>query len=74
VEAGGLVSYGPDLTAIGIQSVRHLDRVLRGVRPSELAVELPSKIELAVNLSTARVLGLTVPQSLLLRADKVIEQ
>jgi putative ABC transport system substrate-binding protein len=51
-----------------------LDRVLRGVRPSELAVELPSKIELAVNLTTARVLGLTVPQSLLLRADKVIEQ
>lgn len=74
VESGGLVSYGPDLTAIALQSVRHLDRVLRGARPSELAVELPNKIELAVNLSTARVLGLTVPQSLLLRADKVIEQ
>lgn len=73
VEAGGLVSYGPDLTGIAVQSVRYLDRVLRGAYPSELAVELPSKIELAVNLATARELGLTVPQSLLLRADRVVE-
>jgi putative ABC transport system substrate-binding protein len=72
VEAGGLVSFGPVLSAIGVQCMRYVDRILRGARPAELAVEQPTKTEMAVNLVTARALGLTVPQSLLLRADHLI--
>jgi putative ABC transport system substrate-binding protein len=73
VEAGGLVSFGPVLWAIGVQCMRYIDRILRGARPAELAVELPSKTELAINLATARELGLTVPQPLLLRADRLVQ-
>jgi putative ABC transport system substrate-binding protein len=72
-EAGGLVAYGPLPREIAAQSARHVDRILRGARPAELAVELPRKFELTINLATARELGLTAPPSLLLRADRVIQ-
>jgi putative ABC transport system substrate-binding protein len=71
VQAGGLVSYGPDVWATAAQCIVYVDRILRGARPADLPVELPSKHELAVNLRTARALGITVPQSVLLRADRV---
>lgn len=70
---GGLVSYGPDVVEIVRLSAGYLDRILRGARPAELPVELPSKHDLWVNLKTAKALGLTIPPSILLRADRVIE-
>ena len=73
VELGGLVSYGVDIVNLSVQSVRYLDRVLRGTKPSDLAIELPSRYELAVNTKTASSLGLKIPSPLLLRADRVIE-
>ncbi len=73
VEAGGLVSYAVDWRPTMVRSMDYVDRVLRGAKPAELPVELPTQYELAVNLGTARALGLTVPQSILLSADKVIE-
>lgn len=71
--AGGLVSYGVDRLSAMQQSFSHVDRILRGAKPAELPVELPSKYVLAVNLKTAKALGLSVPRSVLLRADRVIE-
>ena len=73
VEAGGLVSYGPDTWETVLQSMGYVDRVLRGSRPADLPVERPSKYELVVNLKTARAIDLKIPQSVLLRADRVIE-
>lgn len=73
VEAGGLISYGPNLLALAIQSVRYVDRILRGAQPANLAIELPSDYELAVNLRTAKLLGLTIPQAIMVGADRVIE-
>ncbi len=73
VEAGGLVSYAVDWRPTMVRSMDYVDRVLRGAKPAELPVELPTQYELAVNLGTARALGLTVPQSILLSADRVIE-
>ena len=73
VKAGGLVSYGPDIPETQRRAIDYVDRILRGTRPSDLPVEMPSKFELVVNLRTARALKLIVPQSLLLRADEVIE-
>lgn len=70
---GGLMSYGPNYPAMQRRTATHVDRILRGARPAELPVEQPSRLELVINLATARELGLKVPQSLLLRADKVIE-
>ena len=72
-EAGGLLSYGPDWPALERQHARYVDRILRGARPGDLPVEQPTKFDLVVNLATAKALGVTVPPSLLLRADKVIE-
>jgi putative tryptophan/tyrosine transport system substrate-binding protein len=73
VEAGGLVSYGPNLAAIWRQSAIIVAKVLKGVKPAELPVEQPTKFELVMNLATAKSLDLSIPPSVLLRADEVIE-
>jgi putative tryptophan/tyrosine transport system substrate-binding protein len=70
---GGLLSYGPDRLDIVRRSVTYVDRILRGAKPADLPVQLPTKFEMALNLKTAKALGLAVPQSILLRADEVIE-
>ena len=70
---GGLLSYGPDLVDVFRRSATYVDRILRGEKPAELPVQMPTKFEMAVNLKTAKALGLTVPRSILLRADEVIE-
>jgi putative ABC transport system substrate-binding protein len=71
-EAGGLMSYGPDWSTLERQLAQQTDRILRGARPGELPMEQPSKFELVVNLTTAKALGLTLPQALLVRADQLI--
>ncbi len=70
---GGLISYGPDFRDIVRGAAPYVDRILRGAKPADLPVQVPVKFEMAVNVKTAKALGLTVPASLLLRADEVIE-
>ena len=70
---GGLLSYGFDQVDGYRRAATYVDRILRGAKPAGLPVQLPTKFEMAVNLKTAKTLGLTVPQSILLRADEVIE-
>src|SRR5262249_26453854 len=73
VEAGGLVSYGPGILDTYRHAPAYIDPILRGARPSELPVQEPTKLELIVNLKAAKALGLTIPASLLARADEVID-
>jgi putative tryptophan/tyrosine transport system substrate-binding protein len=73
VREGGLISYGPNFGDIYRRAAPYVDRILRGTKPADLPVQLPTKFEMALNTKTAKALGLPIPQSILLRADEVIE-
>jgi putative ABC transport system substrate-binding protein len=72
-EAGGLVSYAPDFLSIFRRSASYVDRILKGAKPADLPIELPRNVELVVNVKTAKALGIAIPNSFLVRADRVIE-
>ena len=73
VESGGLMSYSTDEVAVFRRCATFVDKILKGAKPAELPVEQPTKFEFVINLKTAKQIGLTIPQSVLFRADKVIK-
>jgi len=73
VDQGALFSYSPDLASVGVLAARHIDRIFKGAKPADLPVEELSQYKLIINLKTAKALGLTIPQSVLIRTDQVIE-
>ena len=73
VRTGGLLSYGPNPRGLGRRAATYVDKILKGAKPADLPVEEPTSFDLAINLKTAKAIGLAIPQSLLLRADEIIQ-
>jgi putative ABC transport system substrate-binding protein len=73
VEAGGLMCYGPNYASMFRRAAEYVDKILRGAKPADIPFEQPTKFDLVINLATAKALGLDIPESLLLRANEVIE-
>ena len=72
-EAGALLTYGPSFSAIATRAAAYIDRIFNGTKPADLPVEQPTEVDLVVNLKIARAMGFSIPQSLVLRADHIIE-